>query len=341
MLRWAAVWSTTSRYLCSLGLLVLLCNVVRAEPPLTATPAQNAYEPLIEEALQAYEAGRYAEARTMFRRAHALNPTSRTSRGIGMCSFNLGDYTDAVYQLEQALIDTRKPLSDEQLAHTRDLISRANARVGRFRLRLTPAEVVLRVDGNPPLILEGNELLVEAGQHEIEARAPGYLMAKSALRVDGGDRTTLVFHLSRDEYAVAETMAAARAAPGAGVTSTEPAEARGDAWVRTLGYASLGVGAASLLGFAVTGALALADENKLQDRCPNEMCSETYRSTVQRYDTMRTLATVTLIAGGALTVLGTTLLIVGPSAQPSERARSKPAVEPIIGLGVVGVKGSL
>jgi hypothetical protein len=70
------------------------------------------------------------------------------------------------------------------------------------------------------------------------------------------------------------------------------------------------------------------------------MCSEMYRSTVQRYNTMRTLATVTLIAGGALTVLGTTLLIVGPSAQPSERARRK-AVEPVLGLGVFGVRGAL
>jgi hypothetical protein len=274
----------------------------------------------------------------MFRRAHALNPTARTLRGIGMCSFNLGDYTDAVYQLEQALVDTRKALSEDQQAHARELIARANARVGRFRLRLTPAETVVRVDGNAALILEGNELLVEAGQHEIDARAPGYLTAHNNLRVDGGDRTTLVFHLMRDDYAVADARPVPAATARGGDTSANSGHK--NAWVRTVGYASLGVGAASLLGFAVTGALALADGNKLQDRCPNEMCSEMYRSTVQRYNTMRTLATVTLIAGGALTVLGTTLLIVGPSAQPSERARRK-AVEPVLGFGVVGVRGSL
>lgn len=343
MLLWSAapaVRKTSLCGLCSLCLAVFFCTGVRAEPPLTATPVQSSYEPLIEEALQAYETGRYAEARSMFRRAHALNPTSRTLRGIGMCSFNLGDYTDAVYQLEQALVDSRKPLSEEQQAHTRDLIARANARVGRFRLRLTPPEAVLRVDGNAALILEGNELLVEAGQHEIEARAPGFLVARSSLRVEGGDRTTLVFHLMRDDYAVAESQAAGRGAAGPSVASSEADSARNGAWVRTTGYVSLGVGAASLLGFAVTGALALADENKLQDRCPNEMCSEMYRSTVQRYNTMRTLATVTLLAGSALTVLGTTLLIVGPSAQPAERARQKP-VEPILGLGVVGVRGTL
>jgi hypothetical protein len=144
----------------------------------------------------------------------------------------------------------------------------------------------------------------------------------------------------RDEYAVAESQSAGRAGVGARDTQTQADGERSGGWVRTAGYVSLGVGAASLLGFAVTGALALADENKLQDRCPNETCSEMYRSTVERYDTMRTLATVTLVAGGVLTVLGTTLLIVGPSAQPAERARRKP-IEPIVGLGVVGVRGSL
>lgn len=340
MLRWQLVRRLSSGWLYSLCLAAFLCDVVRADPPPAATAQQASYDPLIEEAVQAYEAGRYAEARSSFRRAHALYPTSRTLRGIGMCSFNLGDYTDAVYQLEQALVDTRKPLSEDQQAHTRELIAKANARVGRFRLRLTPPEAVLRVDGNPPLILEGNELLVEAGQHEIEARAPGFLMARSSVRVEGGDRTTLVFHLMRDEYAVAEAQGTSPRAVASRSVAGEPQPGSNAGWVRTVGYVSLGVGAASLLGFAVTGALALADENKLQDRCPNEMCSEMYRSTVQRYNTMRTLATVTLIAGGALTVLGGTLLIVGPSAQPSERARRK-SVEPVLGLGVVGVKGSL
>lgn len=305
---------------------------------------------MIEEALQAYEAGRYAEARSMFKRAHALNPTARTLRGIGMCSFNLGDYVDAVFELEQAVVDARKPLTDEQQAHTRELIVRANARVGRFRLRLTPAEAVLLVDGNQPVLVDGNELLVEAGTHEIEARAPGYLMAHSTLRVEGGDRTTLVFHLNRDEYAVAASQSILTG-PGvggpaggqpamAGAGAAAPSSDRGGTWARPVGYVSLGLGAASLIGFAVTGALALTDENKLEDRCPNGLCSDMYRSTVERYDTMRMLATVTLVAGGVLTALGTTLLIAAPSSRASEHAR-QPHVEPIVGLGGIGVRGSL
>jgi hypothetical protein len=195
------------------------------------------------------------------------------------------------------------------------------------------------------VLLDATDLIVEPGNHEIEARAPGYLMAHSTLRVEGGDRTTLVFHLNRDEYAVAASQSLSTRPglqglqePVAGAAAA--GSPRSGSWVRPVGYVSLGMGAASLLGFAVSGALALADENKLQDRCPNELCSEMYRSTVRRYDTMRVLATVTLVTGGALTALGTTLLIAAPSGHASEHVQ-QPAIEPMIGLGSIGVRGNL
>ena len=292
MLRWQAVRKTSSWWLCSLCLAALFCASVRADPPPAATAAQ-AYDSLIEQAVQAYEAGRYAEARNTFRRAHALYPTSRTLRGIGMCAFNLGDYTDAIYQLEHALVESRKPLSGDQRAQTRALIAKAGARVGRFRLRLTPPEAVLRVDGQPALVLEGDELLVEAGQHEIEARAPGFLPARSSVRVEGGDRTTLVLRLLRDDDPLAARPSPARVAreslvdtpPRQSSASAQPSSSHDrqdhQGWVRAVGYVSLGVGAAGLLGFAVSGALALADENKLQEQCPNELCSQVKKSGYQ------------------------------------------------------------
>lgn len=343
MLCWHAVRTSTLWWLCSLCLLVFFSGNVRAEPPPEPASPPSAYEPLIEQALEAYEAGRYAEARNTFRRAHELHPTARTLRGMGMCSFNLGDYTHAAYELEQALKEPRLALTAEQQAHARGLIDRANRHIGRFHLRLTPAEAALRVDGDAPLIVEGRELLLDAGTHEIEVRAPGFLTAHSSVKVEGGDRTTLVFRLLRDDYAVAASVEAPPRGPARSASpSAQPAAASGS-WLRTLGYTSLGVGVASLLGFAVTGTLALADGNKLQDRCPNEQCSEMYRTTVRRYDTMRTLATITLVAGGALTVLGTGLLIAQPSSYSGERAvqRPSPTIEPVLGFGAVGLKGNL
>jgi hypothetical protein len=309
---------------------------VRAEPAPAPTATPAGYDRTIEEALAAYEAGRFAEARVAFRRSHELMPTARTMRSIGMCSFNLGDYTDAVFQLERAKADQRKPLTEDQLKHVAELISRANQRIGRFRLNLTPAEATLIVDGRSPTLLDRTELLLEAGHHDIEARANGYLNAHSTVNVEGGDRTTLVFRLIRDDYAVTQPPGEIPPRATTSLASYDPPERDSHQWMRTLGYTSLGLGAAGLVGFAVVGSLALAQKSKLDDHCANTSCSSMYRGDVDRYDTLRTLSTVTLVAGGSLAVIGLGLLIMRPTEQ-TERA----SIEPWIGPGAVGVRGEL
>jgi len=331
---WLVAWC-----LCSVGALGASPAPVRADPTPAPTAASAGYDRTIEEALGAYEAGRFAEARAAFRRAHDLLPTARTLRSMGMCSFNLGDYTDAVFQLERARREERKPLTDEQQKHVADLISRANARIGRFRLNLTPPEATLVVDGRSPLILERTELLLEAGHHDIEVRASGYLPAHSTINVEGGDRTTLVFQLNADDYAV--TQPASEATSARANVTLKPRDLSPPSsheWMRTVGYTSLGLGAAGLVGFAVVGSLALVEKNKLDERCPNGSCTGAYRSEVERYDTLRTLSTVTLIAGGTLAVTGLALLIARPTER---RERASASVVPWVGLGHVGVRGEL
>ncbi|MET0387146.1 MAG: tetratricopeptide repeat protein [Polyangiales bacterium] len=314
-----------------------------AQPTPAPSSTTASYDHLIEEALQAYEAGRFAEARTSFRRAHELAPTARTLRTIGMCSFNLGDYAEAVWSLESALTDKRKPLTEEQRAHVTDLITRANQHIGRFRMRLMPADVTLIVDGRPALVLGHSELLLEAGHHEIEARAPAYHTAYSTLNVDGGDRTTLIFGLTPDELSATPASTVNSRAPGADqdigrprVLTTSDTSSSGSA-LRTVGFVTLGVGVAGLIGFGVSGGLALSEENRLAERCPNTSCTIAYQKDVDRYDTLRTVSTATLIGGGAFALLGITLLLL-PSHPSSERAAN---IQPMIGIGSVGVRGQL
>jgi hypothetical protein len=305
--------------------------------PQPTAAAPTAYDRFIEDALQAYDAGRFAEARTSFRRAHELMPTARTLRTIGMCSFNLGDYADAAWNLEKARSDTRKPLNDEQQRHVSELIARANQRIGRFRLRVEPASATLSVDQQSALLLD-NELLLESGHHEIEARAHGYQLARTTLNVEGGDRTTFVLQL------VPESNAVAQGGPGAGPdisasqparSDTQPSSSDASSVQTWIGYSTLGLGVASLIGFGVVSGLAVAEQNKLDDRCPKATCGSAYRSEVDRYDALRTASTITLIAGGTLTALGAVLLFTR-----SERS-TESAFEPMLGPGQIGLRGRL
>lgn len=331
--RRARTWCSacSSWFLLGMTLLPSWSAQAQATPQPTA-PAPSAYDRFIEDALQAYDAGRFAEARTSFKRAHELMPTARTLRTIGMCSFNLGDYADAVWNLEKARSDTRKPLNDEQQKHAGELIARANQRIGRFRLHVEPATATLSVDHQPALLLD-DELLLESGRHEVEARAPGYVVSRAALNVEGGDRTTLVLQLAPDANALAQLPERAPATPlAAPAQPTSSASAGAQTWI---GYSTLGLGVAGLIGFGVVSALAISEQNKLEDRCPKSTCGSSYRDEVSRYDTLRTASTVTLIAGGTLTALGAVLLFTR-----SDRKRET-AFEPVLGPGQIGVRGQL
>ena len=327
-----------------LGMVTLGPSAARADAtpvPTTASPTPPAaYEHLIDEAVQAYDAGRFAEARVAFRRAHELQPTARTLRTIGMCSFNLGDYADAVWNLERARTETRKPLTDEQQKHASDLITKANQHIGRFRLRLDPQDATLLVDGQAPLVLDQTELLLESGRHDIEARATGYQVAHTKLGVEGGDRTTLVLTLARDTSRPAVARAGAGSSTplaASSVNANAPSSTASRSSLQsTLGYVTLGVGIAGLVGFGITSGLALSDKSTLDEHCPNATCNSRYEGTVSRYNALRTASTATLIGGGVLVVLGGLLLFT----RPSERADSA-QLTPLLGPGSVGLRGRL
>jgi hypothetical protein len=332
--------------MCALGGVCLQAQAQAQTDAPAAQPTSGPYDAYIEQALQAYDAGRFAEARTLFRRAHEVSPTARTLRTIGMCSFNLGDYVDAAVSFEAALQETRKPLTGEQRKQVAELIARSNQAIGRFAVRLSPADASLILDGRPVALTAQHELLVEPGRHELSVQARGHRTVQSGLSVEGGDRTTLEFHLALVPDAEGELPAPGTlqpvaangqntqsAAPGASQSAPNHASSNLQS---TLGYTSLGVGVAGLAVFGVFGVLAIVEQNKLHDVCPNGACGPSHYDQLDRYDTYKTVSTIGLVGGGAFTLLGAGLLLFRPERDPQHAA-----LEPLLGPGSVGLRGSL
>lgn len=321
--------------------LVAVSARAQAEAPGAAAPESSEYERYIAQALQAYDAGRFAEARSSFRRAHELAPTARTLRTIGMCSFNLGDYVDALQNLEAALADARKPLNGEQRTHVSDLIARSQARVGRFRIRLTPQDAVLWADGRPPPRLGTDEILLEPGRHELLAQASGHQPNRSTVQVDGGDRTTLEIILTphpagADIAAVAAPKPAEAPSPApVAAAPLSPASTASNTQA-VWGYVALGVGGVSLITFGITTGLAASKASSLDEHCRDNACRPAYHDDVDTYNRYKVISTVSLIAGVALAGTGVVLLLTQPG-QSTEHA----ALEPQIGFGSLGVRGHL
>jgi hypothetical protein len=261
--------------------------IVHFAPTARAADAANAPDPstpaseLIGDAVGEYDAGRYEEARALFRRAHEKAPTARTLRGIGMASFELRDYVEATHALSAALAEKRRPLTDEQRQQVQGLLARAETFVGRFALRLDPADALVLVDGQPAAREPDGALLVAFGHHRITARCPKCAPPEKNVEVEvlGGERRDLELALA------APTTPAGPGASGDTGSSPSLIVNRPDegAGRRTAAVWWGGVSAAALVGTAASAvwwgnrAHELDTCHAAQDRCKNESTLSTER----------------------------------------------------------------
>lgn len=153
-------------------------------------PSEAAYEAALDRALEAHGAGNFAEAEAAMREAHALSPNARTLRRLGVILYAEKRYLEAIAPLEAALASAEKALSAELRAGVEELLSRIWQRVGRLTLRVEPASREVRIDGAAPL-LHGTDIVLAAGEHQVEVTAPEREPYVLTLRTQAGSRDSL------------------------------------------------------------------------------------------------------------------------------------------------------
>jgi hypothetical protein len=173
---------------------------VCAQAPQDARPSAEApdadeepagYRKLVADALAEYEAGHFEESRALMQRAHALFPSARTLRGLGMVSFELREYGESVRELEQALASEVRPLSGELRAQTQRLLERARSFAGRLTLSVEPGSTRVFLDGVELGPSASREIVLSVGEHALEFRAEGYLAERRSVRIVGGENELL------------------------------------------------------------------------------------------------------------------------------------------------------
>jgi hypothetical protein len=151
------------------------------------------YKKLVSDGLAEFKAGRWDEAHALFEQAHATNPNARTLRGMGMAAFEARRYAAAIKAFEASLKHKKRPLTNAQRKQVDGWLKTAYRFVARYRFVLHPADATLTVDGNPAEVLESEELLLDAGKHEIEVANEGYRSVVRQLEVIAG--TQRVFNI--------------------------------------------------------------------------------------------------------------------------------------------------
>ncbi|NOY90078.1 MAG: tetratricopeptide repeat protein [Deltaproteobacteria bacterium] len=268
-------------------------------PAAQSAPASGARE-LVVRAVGEYNAGRYEEAYALFLRAHRLEPTARTLRSMGMVLFELRRYVDAAQRLSQALVETRRALTDRQREQTRVLLERARQFVARVVVHVSPADAILTLDGAPVELMDG-ELDLDAGTYTLVAQCEGCQSQSARIRALPGERREITLTLAE----LSETSVdAPRALPEAPPSLTLPA-------------LTLGAGLGMVLAAVPTALLARAAQDKLAERCPRGVCDGSLRATRDRATRFALITDVLWISGALVSAAGLAWLLGRRGSRPS------------------------
>jgi hypothetical protein len=275
-----------------------------------------AYRRTVKEGLVEYSALHFEEARSLFRRAHQINPNARTFRGIGMTSFELRDYVAAVRNLSAALKDSRKPLSAEQRKSTQDLLERSRALVDVYSITVSPREARVLVDGREPELDADGTLLLAVGMHNLEVSAPGMVMRSLPINVRGGERKALSVTLERLSVARPQPTDAAKISQETRANPTSPVVSNraATAWlVAGGGVALLAIASGVYWALQESQLSTCRSPPKQGDVCDTEGAIETQRNFGMG---------ATLGAGAVAVTMGLIGILTWHSAPPAPKKHS-------------------
>lgn len=258
------------------------------------------YEERVAAAVAAYGSADFQRARVLFLEAHALDPSARTLRAIGMCSYNLGDPIDALLQLEAALVDGRKPLAGELRTSSLDVLFRSQQKIGLFRLELTPAVTRVTLADGPPRLTTRGELLLLPGERKLRFEAPGHVAQQRTLHVHAGERSVLRVTLAHE--------------PARHEVAAPPSRATTRARLRLWRNVGFGASALAFAAFGISGSLALVKQSELRNDCVAHACGPALHDEVDAYERTKLTSVVSLVVGAVLVSASLALWLWGRDA---------------------------
>jgi hypothetical protein len=311
-----------------------------------------------ESGAAAFDQGRYSDALDLFTRAEKLFHAPPHLLYIARANVKLGRLVDAheayVNVVREELAANAPQVFRSARADAQTELAQLKPRIPKVSILVhsgaggnaNVADLRVTMDGKPvQSALIGIPQLVDPGQHEFTAVAPGMTEAKVSLTLAEGVEEKAVLELKPAAGTASATAATAATNTTTAVAPAErPAEtpsSGGMSGQRVGAYAAFGVGAVGLgLGtvFFFTAKKAQDDSDTAVRACrPN--CTQADRARVDKLDSTagsrRTVSTVGFIAGGVGVVTGVTLLLLDRKPAPAQAA----VVRPWIGVGTVGVDG--
>lgn len=290
------------------------------------------------------EAGRCKEAVEKLSRAEKLHHAPTTATPLGECEIALGRLVAGTEHLQRVV---REPLGANAhpafvaaVARAKKALDKALPRLASLRVGVeAPAGVALSVTIDGEAVSDavvGVDRRVDPGGHTVVVRAEGFHPASATTTLAEGENKAVALVLRPDPAARA---ARTRAADGAnGGARAERSGSKVPALV------AFGVGAVGL-GVGIYGAVAVDQRaSTLDGACSaDKVCPASAERDLTAARTWATVSTVGFVTAGVGAAAGVALLLTaggGASDVAPKATAAGVSVQPTVGLGNVGLRGS-
>lgn len=292
---------------CSFTCVLVPEGVARAEEPATTNGSTGAAE-LYKRATDLYRDHKLPEALKAYRDAWALQQSYDIATNLGAVELDLQKYRDAAEHLSFALRSFPARGKPEERATIEKRLAMAKAEVVTVRVTVNIDKADVALNGKRAgLAPIAEELFADPGTVSVEATLAGYETGKESFEGTKG--------MSRD---VEIKLVPKRA--------EEPS--------RLPIYIAFGVGGAGLVVGAVTGGLAMANNDDLSKKCKaNGACPESARAELSQTNAFTTTSTIGFVAAALGAGVGVTLLLL------SRKPATPTPTAIVLGPSFVGVKG--
>jgi hypothetical protein len=158
--------------------LVALLGVASPRSALAQTAADvETARALFVEGAKLGNEGRWKEARELYARSLQLKPAAITRYSLGVAQRETGRYADALSSFRAFLAEPETPGTARYTEPARAAMKALEGRIGRVIITVEPRALeglALTIDGQPVPPTSDAPREVDAGAHDVSARAPGY-----------------------------------------------------------------------------------------------------------------------------------------------------------------------
>lgn len=220
----------------------------------TATSAAGAVaapvDPREQEARAAFEAGvaaltdeRYADALGHFQRSYEVRRAASAALNLGVTLRALGRLVEARQRFNEFLELASAAQHERHDREVATFIADISRRIGRVRVALVdPAGARVLIDGRRAMLDEHDEVVVDPGEHRIEAVLAGYETATQTVNVSPGGHAEVRLRLQRPTQDLR-------------VTPTPSAPSGQSLWQSPALWVVIGVGVTAAVAIPVTIAM--------------------------------------------------------------------------------------